>query len=64
MIHSEIGFEHSAFIFSYESMMSDTKVAKEKVEPGPSYRSCERQLAYAELEAHMRDVRMRKETHS
>lgn len=64
MIHSEIGFEHSAFIFSYESMMSDTKVVKEKVEPGALISLLRKALAYAELEAHMRDVRMRKETHS
>lgn len=51
-----LGFEHSAFIFGYESMIADTKVCDEECEPGALISLLRKALQFTELEAHVRDV--------
>ena len=56
MLELRIGFDHTAFNFAYESMLSDTKVIDEKVEPGALITLLKKALCYMEIEAHVRDV--------
>lgn len=54
-----IGFEHTAFNFANESMIADTRVVDEQVEPGALIMLLQKALRYMELEAHVRDVSCR-----
>ena len=56
MLELRIGFDHTAFNFAYESMLSDTKVIDEQVEPGALITLLKKALCYMEIEAHVRDV--------
>ena len=58
-----IGFEHSAFIFKHESMIANTKVIDEHVEPGALITLLQKSLMFTELEAHVRDVQLNTTTH-
>lgn len=51
-----IGFEHTAFIFSHESMIDQVKVEDDQVKPGALISLLQKSLQYMELEAHVNDV--------
>lgn len=50
------GFEHSAFIFSHESMIDQVKVEDDQVKPGALISLLQKSVQYMELEAHVNDV--------
>ena len=58
-----LGFEHSAFIFKHESMIANTKVVDEQVEPGALITLLQKSLMFSELETHVRDVGLSSSAH-
>lgn len=50
------GFNHSAFIFSNESLLSKSTVANQEIAPGALISFLQKGLQYVEIEAHIREV--------
>lgn len=51
-----VGFEHTAFIFSHESMIDQVKVDDDQVKPGALISLLQKSLQFMELEAHVNSV--------
>lgn len=51
-----IGFNHSAFIFSNESLLSKSAVVNQEIAPGALISFLQKGLQYVEIETHIREV--------
>jgi len=52
-----LGYVHSAFAFSHESSITKSNIAASDVPPGALISFVQKGLQYAEIEAHVSEVR-------